>query len=309
MTDSAFRVVRTRGREQRDLARCLNPDAVLAGSDLVESCVEARADLLVTSRLGSFDLTSVAVPSGFDGGRIRNVVAAIGTGPHSALAAEVAFRIGQVLACPVELVTAVPQTERSRAERVLEGLVADRPDTSWRIVSSDVPVGVLALTEPRSLVVIGAPRGTWIHRLVFSPAAKLRSRAPAGTVMVRSAPRRVFHYAQQPVFWVGPQLQLNDAAEVMRDAVAPVVDLGVLVGIIRRSATATPGARTVQDVMEDVPLITITDPIAALDKVADFFEGAPIPIVDAAGRFVASVDPGKVRLRKSAHPENRRKAR
>ena len=183
------------------------------------------------------------------------------------------------------------------------------PDTSWRIVSSDVPVGVLALTEPRSLVVIGAPRGTWIHRLVFSPAAKLRSRAPAGTVMVRSAPRRVFHYAQQPVFWVGPQLQLNDAAEVMRDAVAPVVDLGVLVGIIRRSATATPGARTVQDVMEDVPLITITDPIAALDKVADFFEGAPIPIVDAAGRFVASVDPGKVRLRKSAHPENRRKAR
>lgn len=287
-------VVRTRGREQQDLARCLSRDAVLAGADLVESCVKARADLLVTSRLGSFDLVSVAVPSGFDSNRIRTVVAAIGTGPHSALAAQVAFRIGQELTCPVELVTAVPATERSGAERILAGLVADRPNTSWRIVSSDAPVSILALTEPGSLVVIGAPRGSWIRRHVFSPAAKMQFRAPAGTVMVRSAPRRVFHHSGKPVFWVGPQLQLKDAAGVMRDPVAPVVEHGILLGIIRRSATETPGARTAQDVMEDAPLITITDPLVALDEVADFFEGTPIPVVDAAGRFVASVDLGQL---------------
>jgi hypothetical protein len=259
--------------------------------------VNARADLLVTSRLGSFDLTSVAVPSGFDGSKIRTVVAAIGTGPHSALAAAVAFRIGRALPCPVELVSAVPATERSEAERILEGLVADRPSTPWRIINSSDPVSVIALTEPRSLVVIGAPRGNWIHRHVFSPAAKLQFRAPGGTVMVRSAPRRVFHHAGDPVFWVGPQLLLKDAAETMQHAVAPVVDQGLLVGVIRRSATATAGATTAQDVMEDAPLIKITDPLDALDEVADFFEGAPIPVVDAAGRFVASVDTEATRNR------------
>ncbi len=298
MNDSALRVlplervVRTRGADQLDLAWCLDPDAVIAGSDLVESCVKARADLLVTSRIGSFDLTPVAVPSDFKVTRIRRVVAAIGTGPDSALAAEIAFRIGEALPCPVELVTAVPASERSRAERTLQGLAADRPTTSWRIVSSSDPVSVISLTEPEALVVIGAPQGNWIHRHVFSPAAKLRSRAPAGTVMVRSAPRRVFHHAQRPPFWVGPQLQLKDATGVMPDAVAPVVDQGLLVGIVRRSATATPGARTVQDVMEDAPLITMTDPATALDEVAGLFEGAPIPVVNAHGLFVASVDPG-----------------
>ena len=56
--------------------------------------------------------------------------------------------------------------------------------------------------------------------------------------------------------------------------------------------TGTPGAETVQDVMEDAPLITITDPVAALAEVAVLFEGAPIPVGDTDGRFVASVDPG-----------------
>jgi hypothetical protein len=287
------RVVRTRGKEQRDLASCLNPDAVLAGPDLVESCVDARADLLVTSRIGSFDLTSVAVPSGFDASRIGSVVAAIGTGPHSALAAQVAFRIGQTLTCPVELVSVVPGEERPAAERVLERLVENQSNASWRIVSSGAPVSVIALTEPRSLVVIGAPRGNWIHRHVFSPAAKLQFRAPAGTVMVRCAPRRVFHYAERPEFWIGPQLQLSDAAEIMQDAVAPVVDDGFLVGVIRQSAIATQGATTARDVMEDAPLITNTDPATALDEVAEFFDGAPIPVVNAAGRFIASVDPAR----------------
>ncbi|MBT8200926.1 MAG: hypothetical protein KJO36_10440 [Acidimicrobiia bacterium] len=277
---------------QRDLARLIDPNAVLAGANLVETCVRERADLLVTARLGTFDLTPIAVPASFDPARIDHVVAAVGTGPHSVLAASVGYLVAQALSCHVEFVTAVRADELPRAEHVLQQLLTDRPNSSWRIVESGDPTSLLASTPEGTLIVAGAPGGNWFQRQLFGPGARLRVRAPAGSVVVRSAPRRVFHVVSEPQFWVGPRLLVKDAAELILVPVAPVVDEGVLVGVIRRSATAsaTAGAMTVEDVMETAPIVTTTDARDALDEVAEFFEGAPVPIVDGSGRFVGSVD-------------------
>ena len=289
---SLDRVLFTRGEMQRDLAYLLNGDAAPAGADPVEACVAARADILVTARIGSFDLVPVAVPADFDVPGIGHVVAAIGTGPHSVLAADVAQRIGIALGCPVELVTAAAGSDAATARRVLEELVEGRPGTTLRVLSDAKPTSLTATAPDRSLIVAGAPGGNWFQRQLFGPGAKLRARSSAGSVVVKSVPRRVFHAAEAPEHWFGPHLLLSDAAAIVHDAVVPVVDDGLLVGIVRKTALGPGGAETVQDVMEPAPPIKITDAMSAVAEVADFFEGSSVPVVDEEGRLVGSVLPG-----------------
>ncbi|MFQ5554459.1 MAG: hypothetical protein ACE5GC_03700 [Acidimicrobiia bacterium] len=283
------RVLYTRGAEQRDLALLLSGDASPVGADPVEACIAARADMLVTSRIGSFDLVHVAAPTDFDKSGIGHVVAAIGTGPHSVLAANVAHRIGSALGCPVELVTAARGSDTAASREVLEAMVAVRPGTTWRVLTDAKPASLTATAPDRSLIVAGAPGGNWFQRQLFGPGAKLRARASAGSVVVRSVPPRVFQVAGAPVEWVGPFLLIADADAVVGDLVVPVVDQGLLVGVVRRSSLRARGSGTVQDVMEPAPMVRMTDAATALDEVADFYEGAPIPIVDDDGRFAGSV--------------------
>ncbi len=66
-----------------------------------------------------------------------------------------------------------------------------------------------------------------------------------------------------------------------------VVADGVLVGVARRAAFS--GEGTVEDVMEPPPLVTLTDPVASLIELSDFFEGASVPVVDDEGRLVGAV--------------------
>lgn len=252
-------------------------------------CVESRADLLVTGRLGSFDLTAVAVPNGFDTDAVGHVVAAIGAGPHSTLAADVAYLIGKSLEVPTEFVTAAPTEVGSSTSGTLGRLTQDRPGTTWRTVDSADPTRLLATAPDRSLLVVGAPGGNWFQRQLFGPGAKLRAHAPAGSVVVRSAPRRVFHRSEDMKLWVAPQLQAQDALGVMTDPVVAVVEGGLLVGIARRSALTAPGVGTVGDVMEPPPTVSMTDALDTVAELGDFFEGSPIPIVNDEGRLVACV--------------------
>src|SRR5665811_2324284 len=99
--DVVPRVVWTRSDQCRSLAEVIAGDrSTRAGPDLAESCVESRASLLVTRRLTSFDLCSVAVPHEFSEEAVSSVVAAVGGGPHPLLAAAVAQRIADRLGVP-----------------------------------------------------------------------------------------------------------------------------------------------------------------------------------------------------------------
>ncbi len=282
-------VLYTRGRMQADLAGLLSPEAAAAGPEPVKACIESRADLLVTSRLGSFDLTAVAVPSDFEPESVGHVVAAIGTGPHSTLAAHIAYVIGGVLDVPTEFVTAATEGDRRGARLTLEELTAARPGATWRLVDGPDPSKLLATAPDRCLLIAGAPGGNWFQRQLFGRGARLRAKAPAGTVVVRSAPRRVFHGAETPRLWVAPHLRVEDALEVVDEPVVPVAEGGFLVGVARRSAFRADGIVTVGDVMEPAPAVTLTDPLASVAEVAEFYEGAPIPVIDEDGRLVACV--------------------
>ena len=81
-------------------------DPVRVEGDLREACVEARADVLITKKLSSFDLVSAVVPHNVERDEIRGVAAAVGSGPNSTLAAAVAYRISTYLGIPGMLVTA-----------------------------------------------------------------------------------------------------------------------------------------------------------------------------------------------------------
>lgn len=285
------RVVRTKGTQQRDLAACLSPNPVLASGNLIESCVAARADLLVTSRIGSYDLTSVAAPSGFHPDRIGNVVAAVGTGPHSGLAAEVALLVARSVGCAVDFVTAAGPGEVAQAERVLATLAGGRPDAHWRVIISTDPKSVIASADSSTLLVVGAPGGNWFERQLLGTGARLRFQSPGGAVVVRNAPRRVFHHAQSPTSWVGPHLRVEDAPDLLSHAVVPVVDAGHLIGLVHREATLPPATGTIGDVMESPRSLTMADPADAVDDLADYFEGSPIPVIDEDERLVGVVAP------------------
>lgn len=279
-------IVYTRGADPRSLALALSPEAIQAGPNLAETCVAARAELLVTSRIGTFDLTAVAAPIDVDLENTDDVVAAVGAGPHSELAATLAHRLATSLGVESRLVTAARPGETEEAATSLKMLAAELPGSDWDVIEDTAATKLWSTLSARSLLVVGAPGGNWFQRQLFGPGARLRAKAPAGSVVVRSAPQRVFHIAEEPGTWLSPHLSLADAAAVAVDPVTPVVEAGVLLGVFRRNSA---GGDVVGDQVEDAPSISMTDPIEDLGDVVGFFDKSPMPVIDESGRLVAVV--------------------
>lgn len=284
-------VLYTRGAGCAELAQLLSPDATRVTGDLAEACATARADLLVTKRLpGGFDLVSLAVPFDFNPEEIRSVVAAVAGGPHSELNASLGAALGKRLNVETSIATAYFSEEaRADAEEMLERIRAQHPNLRTLVVGAADTAGFIKELPDRSLLILGEPGGSFLSRSFFGPGARLKAKAPAGVVMVRYAPQRVFHVMGDPVF-VGPLHHAGDTLRLHRQSLMAVVEDGRLVGVVRRDALESAVQEsTVSDLMEQ-PVSVRWD--ASLDDLVnefEDFEGTPIPVTDSGGRLVGAL--------------------
>ena len=286
-TSLLWSVVWARGEGCPELANLLaEGTARRVGPDLRASCIEARADLLVARRLTSFDLVPVAVPHGFDPPSVRGVVAAVAGGPHSLLAARVAEGLGRALGVPTSLVAASPDPGADdAAEAALGRAAALAPMPERRVVRATNPGAAVRALAPGTLLVLGAPGGTWWRRQVSGPGHRLQAGAPAGTVVVRTAPRRCFHEMTEPSA-MGRQMPAGEALRLADDAVVPIAEDGRLVGLVRRRALESADPATpIAELMEAAVFARPDDRLEDAAPLWTQLEGAPIPVVEADGRL------------------------
>lgn len=290
-------VVWSRGPNCGELAELLATGAAYqVESNPAQTCIERRAELAVMRSTGSFDLVPLAVPSRLALDSIELVVAAVSTGPHSDLAAIIAARLGSAISVPARALTAVrPGAAREGAAshlaviRSLTGLDGD-------IVETENAADLVDSLSSGTLVVLGAPGGSWVTRQFFGPGARLKSHAPAGTVVVRDAPAKAFQRMTDPA-GIGPHAAVADVLKVVTAPTVPVVDDGRLLGIARISKlhSADP-ATEVGMLVEDPPLVAVDDELDSLDELLEYFDHGPIPVVDREGRLAGLLDPGSFEL-------------
>lgn len=276
----------TRGEGCADLADLLSPvPAVRAEGDLLRACVTARADAVVSRRLASnFDLLPQVVPDGVDFSSSGSIVAAVSGGPHSPLAAAVTARLGRVTGLPASMVCAYRDDEsQASALRLIQDLYALLPDLEYRLVEAADAPSLTAQLPDDAILVLGAPGGSWLQRTFFGQGAKLIQNAPAGAIVVRSAPRRVFQDMGEPVY-VSPLHHATDVLRLHPAGLLAVADGGKLVGVVRREALeiADPGV-PVAELMEDPRSVDVTDAVDDAAEIWKDFAPDPIPVTDGHG--------------------------
>jgi CBS domain-containing protein len=287
------RVAWTRGEGCADIAdRLAGGTAIRIEGDLGRSCIRERIDTLVSRKLTSFDLVPVVVPHDVDGDAVERITVAVGDGPHSPFAVAIAARLGVTMDVPVTAVSVDPPdaVDSIAAERL--DMVADRfPTVATRMIEGDRAVALLDGLDDATLLVVGAPGGSWFQRQLFGPGHRLLVAAPAGTLAVRSAPVRCFHLVGEGHEGVvGSEMSVLDARRVARHAVVSVARDGELVGVVHRRdlELAQPDA-TLREIMEPPVSVGAADEATAIGQVSPFFEGGPIPVVDGSGRIVGMI--------------------
>ena len=286
-----FSVVWTRGKGCSELADLLTRGlSNRITGDLVEACINHRADLLVSRKLpGSFDLVNVAVPVAFVPENVTGVVATVAGGPHSILAAQTAALVGASLGVDAEMVSASgPGDDPSAAQVTLDRIAAVVPQLRGRVVGVEEISSLAQDLDEGSLLVLGAPGGSWLQRSMLGPGARLRSKAQAGAVMVRSAPDRVFRWMGEPVF-VGPLRQANDTLRIHGEKVLAVADRGVLIGLVRRERLEQSGDTAVGSIMEEAMSAKVDETLAEARQLEPTFGEDPIPVTDHEEHLVGGL--------------------
>jgi hypothetical protein len=159
---------------------------------------------------------------------IETVTAAVGSGPHSHLAVAVAARVAARLGIPAVAATLY----RSNAEipaafdRLADADVAGL-DIGRLALSGDSALELLDSLDRHTLLVVGAPGGSWLQRHLFGTGHRLTVRAPGGALLVRTAPRRCFQEAGDPTrVAIGPHPSVKDAIRLTAHPIVPVAACG-----------------------------------------------------------------------------------
>lgn len=293
LASDPWRVGWTRGGSCRALAEALGgSEAQHIGSNLAESCVDHRIDVLVAPRLSSFDLVPVAVPHDVDLTRVEAVTIAVSDGPHSELAVHLGARLAARLGVPGEIVTA-HRTERELGAALsrLEYLALPYPRLDRRDLRVETPAALTEALEPGTLLVLGAPGGSWLHRHILGPGHRLAVAAPGGAVAVRSAPRRCFHGMLDGLgATVEPTMAAGEARRIIHAPSLPVTDAGRLVGIVRRRRLDRAAADAlVATLMEPPVALSATEPLEAAGDLRERLDGGPVPVVGPTGRLIGTI--------------------
>lgn len=286
-----LKVVWTRGRGCHELAEVLGGEQVdRIQGDLAEGCISERADVLVAKKLPSdFDLVNIVVPVDFDAEKVTSVVATVAGGPHSVLAAETAVRLAANLGVRAEMISAARSPEEiETAREMLNQVGADLPDVKRRVLVVDGISELVDDVDDGSLLVLGAPGGSWLNRSRTGPGARLRRTAQAGVVMVRSAPDRVFRFMGEPVY-VAPLRQADDTLRIHTENTLAVADGGRLIGLVRRERLVRAGGEPVASVMEDALSVKVDETILEAWLLEPTFGPDPIPVTDHEEHLVGGL--------------------
>ncbi len=280
-------VVWTRGSGCRELAEVISGDAAIrADSDPAATCIRTGAALMVSRRLSSFDLCSVAVPSGFSADKITGVVAAVGSGPHSSLAAAVAERIGRSLKIPARAVYAHGSPGPTpAATRIVQELDDQFPDLRIEAVGAASPEAMVQALPAGTLLVVGAPGGSWFQRQFFGPGARIKHKTSGGTIVVKAAPVRVYQ-AMEPPTAFGPHMRVADALAVgVGDVV--VASESVLLGVVSAAAlnAADPDAE-LGELAPETAFLAPEETIGHARDLIDDTDSMTIPVLDGSGNLV-----------------------
>lgn len=280
--DREIRVVWTRGRGCSELAEALvgRPSERLQG-DVAKGCIDQRADVLVSKKLPSgFDLVNVVVPVQFEPENVNKIVATIAGGPHSALAAQTASGLAASLGVEAEMRSAASTEEGLvAAEEILDKVGAPFPSLGRRVVLVSGISDLVEDLDEGTLVVLGAPGGSWLSRSRTGPGARLRRTAQAGAIVVRSAPDRVFRFMGDPVY-VAPLRHADDTLRVHPEKTLAVADEGRLVGLVRREGLLRAGDDPVASVMEDAISVKVDETMVQAWELEPTFGPDPIPVTD-----------------------------
>lgn len=282
-------VLYTRGGGCEELATLLSPTATRVKGDLGDACIEHRADLLVTRKPpGGFGLVSVATPIDFMPEKVGRVVAAVSGGPHSGLAARLANGIAESLEVTAAVASAFFDDEnKAEAEAVVERFAGEMHEADRFIIGADDPSGFVSQLPEDSLIVMGEPGGSFLSRIFFGAGARLRAAVPAGAIVVRHSPARVFHVMEEPVF-VGPLHEAGDTLRLHHHAVMAVAENGLLIGTIKRSTLEGAGGQVPVGELMDPPLsVGITDLLEEVFSSPSDLQ--PMPVTDGDGKLLGSV--------------------
>lgn len=284
-------VVWTRGKGCMELAELLaNGKSERVQGDLSQACISNKADFVVVRKMpNSFDLANVAVPVDFEPSRVTKVSATVAGGPHSEMAADAASRIAIALGVPMEIVSAHQSADDlGSALKVVEQFGALYPEAERRVVQASDMSELFDTSEEGALTVVGAPGGTWLRRTRFGPGARLKGNAPAGAVMVRSAPDRVYRFMGEPIY-VAPLLQADDTLLLRPESVIAVAEDGMLVGVVRRDALVEVGSDSVSSVMDDPISARVDETIDSARHLSETFGDDPIPVTDHDDHLVGGL--------------------
>ena len=269
------------GKGCLDLAEALGGIGGRVGGDLGQACIDQKADLLVAKRLPSnFDLVNVAVPIDFEVDKVKRVVATVGGGPHSVLAAETAARIAHHLGVEAEMLSAVSEGDDVEAKHTsLADIAASVDGIAGRVVLVEGIDELVEGLEEGTLLVLGAPGGSWLNRSRTGPGARLKRTAQAGVIVVRSAPDRVYQHMGEPVY-VAPLRNADDTLRMHEENTIAVAESGRLVGLVRRERLVNAGSDTVATVMEDAQSVRVDQTITSAWDLEPDFRPDPIPVTD-----------------------------
>ena len=284
-------VVWTRGKGCAELAELLGGgESSRISGDPAEECINHRADLLVARRLSTgFNLVDVAVPVDFEPDQVTSVVATVAGGPHSQLAAETAARLGGALDVPAEMVSAAgPSDDRRTVEEVLDHLGGSLPSLRRRVVEVDGVAELVESLDDGALLIMGAPGGSWLQRARFGPGARLKRTANAGSVIVRSAPDRVFRFMGEPVY-VAPLRHADDTLRIHQERTLAVAEGGRLVGLVRRERLIAAGDDPVGTVMEEAMSVRVDETLTEAWELEPTFGADPIPVTAQEEKLVGGL--------------------
>ena len=289
--DEAPRVLWTRSAQCRALAETLGGESALqAGADVAAACIHARAALLVARQLTSFDLCSIAVPHGYDPDTARSIVAAVGGGPHSHLAAAIAHRLSQQLGIPARAVYGHRHSdEQPKAQALLAAITTSLPGLAAHTVQTSSPAAMVQALPAGTLLVVGAPGGTWFQRQFFGRGARIQAKAPGGTIVVKHNPARIYQIMRPPTAF-GPHMRVADAAHLSPDRHVIVAQDGQLLGIApSHSLHRARPDEELQHVMEDPVHLNATEYLDSATELITHHHPNPIPVIDTQTRLIGTV--------------------
>ena len=277
-----MKVVWTRGKGCLELAEALGGgETSRIKGDVSEECISERADVLVSKKFPSgFDLVNVVVPIDFEPEKVTKVVATVAGGPHSVLAAETAATLATHLNVDAEMLSAAgDEHEIKAAQAILDQVGASLPSIDRRVIVVDGIGELVDDLDDGALLVLGAPGGSWLSRSRTGPGARLRRTAQAGSIIVRSAPDRVFRFMGEPVY-VAPLRHADDTLRMHKENTLAVADEGRLIGLVRREGLVKAGGEPVASVMEDAVSVRVDETLSVARELEPTFGSDPIPVTD-----------------------------